>query len=183
MWWHKSVSKYGTGTCGINTIVNMKLSFTVAETSHITIFFNTFTPHLIDSKYIVNSNFHLVSTILDRLISFECITDGTESDGMLLPCSNARQQTLSFQLSRPFYMNDYTCKLFLTLKLVETINHFYNIKGTILKFDCSTRKVGQVLVNKHENQIWYLLSFTSCKYKLCICCCYGWQLHVERCVS
>ena len=60
--------------------------------------------------------------------------------------------TLSFQLSRPFYMND--CKLFLTLKLVETLNHFisvYNVKGTILKFDCSTRKVGQVLVNRHED--------------------------------
>ena len=57
--------------------------------------------------------------------------------------------TLSFQLSRPFYMND--C---LALKLVETLNHFisvYNIKGTILKFDCNTRKVGQVLVNRHED--------------------------------
>ena len=44
---------------GINTIVNMKLSlFTVAEMSHITIFINTFTPHLIDSKYIVNPTFH-----------------------------------------------------------------------------------------------------------------------------
>ena len=82
MWLCKSVSKYGI--CDINTIVNMKLSFTVAEMSHITIFINTFTPHLIDSKYIVNPTFHLVSTILDRLISFECITDGTESEEILL---------------------------------------------------------------------------------------------------
>ena len=44
----------------------MKLSFTAAEMSHVTILINTFTPHLIDSKYIVNPTFHLVSTILDR---------------------------------------------------------------------------------------------------------------------
>ena len=59
----------------------MKLSFTVAEMSHITIFINTFTPHLIDSKYIVNPTFHLMSNILHRLISlFKCITDGTEPE-------------------------------------------------------------------------------------------------------
>ena len=57
---------YKYGICDINTIVSMKLSFTVAEMSHITIFSNTFTPHLIDSKYFVNPTFHLVSTILDR---------------------------------------------------------------------------------------------------------------------
>ena len=55
----------------------------------------------------------------------------------------------------------------LTFKLVETLNHFisvYNIKGTILKFNRYTRKVGQVLVNRYEddnklNQIWYLLRY------------------------
>ena len=37
---------------------------------------------VIDSKYIVNPTFHLVSTILDR--SFKCITDGTESKEIFL---------------------------------------------------------------------------------------------------
>ena len=68
MWLCKSVSKYGI--CDINTIVNMKLSFTAAEMSHIIIFINTFTPHLIDSKYIVNPTFQLVSTVLGRLPDF-----------------------------------------------------------------------------------------------------------------
>ena len=63
--WCKSVSKYGI--CDINTIVNMKLSFTVAEMSHITIFISTFTPHLIDSKYIVNPTFVNNSRQIDVL--------------------------------------------------------------------------------------------------------------------
>ena len=76
--------------------------------------------------------------------------------------------TLSFQLSRPFYMND--CISYCDAQACRDFQSFQKrlqyIKGTILRFDCNIRKVGQVLVNRYEddsklNQIWYLLSFTS----------------------
>ena len=101
MWWCKSVSRYGI--CDINTLVNMKLSFTVAEMSHITIFINM----------IINihckSNF---SSGVDKLISFECMDYRWYRIMQKKYCFDAaalqrcEALTLSFQLSQPFYMND-----------------------------------------------------------------------------
>ena len=53
--WCRCVSKYGT--CDINTVVNMKPSFTIVDIYNIYIhIYATF----VNSKYIVNSTFHLV---------------------------------------------------------------------------------------------------------------------------
>ena len=54
---YKCVSKYGI--CDINTVVNIKLSFTIAEMSHI----QHLHTHLNSSKYIVNPNFHAVHDV------------------------------------------------------------------------------------------------------------------------
>ena len=56
--WYKCV-----GICDIITIVKIKLSFTIiiGNVTNV-IFSNTFLPHLISSKYIVNPYFHAVGS-------------------------------------------------------------------------------------------------------------------------
>ena len=58
--WCKCVSKHGI--CDINTIINIKDSFSIAEMSHIQLYTYTFAPHLNNSKYNVNPKYYAVNT-------------------------------------------------------------------------------------------------------------------------
>ena len=65
--WCKCVCKYCI--CDISAIVNENFIFTqyFVDVTY-TIFTNTFVPHFISSKYIVNPNYHAVISLLHHYV-------------------------------------------------------------------------------------------------------------------
>ena len=60
--------------CDISAIVNESIIFTAVLMSHVTHLHNTFAPHLISSKYIVNPNFHAVIVFNTHIIVLKLIS-------------------------------------------------------------------------------------------------------------